>query len=250
MAGVGKPAVLVPPNTEPHSFQLRPSQMAALARADLVFAVGVDMEPWLARVVRGLPDGRVIRLGELPSVAPLALNARGFDGSARPEGDPHLWLDPEITALWARRITAELVRVAPENTALFQANLAGVLGRLQAISADFAAFGAQLRAANIRLVTSHDAYQYLERRLGLPYSGSLSDITGNRAGARSLSRISRLTGAVCLIIDPNEPRPATLLPDAARVEIDPLGAKYSGQPEFTFRFYRGIMAALETCLSP
>ena len=99
MQGIDTPTALMPPNTEPHSFSLRPSQITALRSADIVFAVGLDMEPWLARVEGG---GAIEYLAETTSEP---LPARNFDLSARPESDPHLWLDPGEMIPWELAIT-------------------------------------------------------------------------------------------------------------------------------------------------
>jgi zinc transport system substrate-binding protein len=51
MGDLGTPAVLVEQGADEHSFQLRPSQAAALADAGLVFWVGEELTPWLARAL-------------------------------------------------------------------------------------------------------------------------------------------------------------------------------------------------------
>ncbi|SMO68218.1 zinc transport system substrate-binding protein [Thalassovita litoralis] len=47
MQGVGEPTLLVEPGASPHGYALRPSQAAALNRADAVFWIGEALEPWL-----------------------------------------------------------------------------------------------------------------------------------------------------------------------------------------------------------
>lgn len=53
MAGVGEPVLLIDRGADPHSFQLRPSQARALAAADVVFWVGPELAPWMARALEG-----------------------------------------------------------------------------------------------------------------------------------------------------------------------------------------------------
>ncbi|MCF6271885.1 MAG: zinc ABC transporter substrate-binding protein [Rhodobacteraceae bacterium] len=252
MAGIAPDAPtllpLVPANTEPHNFSLKPSQLAGLRRAELVVAVGQDMEPWLARAEGGLPAGRVIQLGELPEVAALLLAARGFDGQAKAGIDPHMWLDPEIMSLWAQAIAPRLAELSPESAPLVAQNLAGLLAGLERVSATLRQRGDEANLRGVRFVSTHDAYQYMERRMGLDFAGTLADIGGNRAGARSLSAISRLEGPVCLLVDPNESEIPNILPQATRVVIDPLGAQYLLDTEFTLRFYQGMTEAIEACL--
>ncbi len=242
MQGVGAPAALMPANAEPHNFSLRPSQISGLREADIVFAVGLGLEPWLARVEGGFAT---VNLAETASEP---LPARNFDLTARAESDPHLWLDPGEMILWELAITQSLIDRDAENTATYRANEFALLKILVAARERLAAIGAQMNTAGMQLVVTHDAFQYLERRLGVPVAGMLADYSGQRAGARSLSKINRLTGPVCIIESPEIRAPAALLPDAPRVFIDPMGAGLAGDAAFTARYYQAIGDALEACL--
>jgi len=63
MGDVGKPDLLLDRGGDPHSFQLRPSQARALADANLIFWVGEDLTPWMARALSGIEaQGEVVTL--------------------------------------------------------------------------------------------------------------------------------------------------------------------------------------------
>ncbi len=64
MDDLGAPDLLLDQGASAHSFQMRPSQAAALAEADLVVWVGAEMTPWLDRSLDGL-SADVPRLGLL-----------------------------------------------------------------------------------------------------------------------------------------------------------------------------------------
>ncbi|HIP23253.1 MAG TPA: zinc ABC transporter substrate-binding protein, partial [Rhodobacteraceae bacterium] len=224
-------------------FTLRPSQISAVPGSDIVFAVGLKMEPWLARIEG---DYTVISLGETASEP---LFARNFDLSARRESDPHLWLDPGEMILWELEITQSLIRLDPANTATYRANEFALLKTLVAARDRLALIGSDMNDAGIKLVVAHDAFQYLERRLGVPLAGMLTDYEQARAGARSLSQISRLEGQFCIINHPEISAPLDILPAAPRVMLDPVGAGFIGEPGFAARFYQHIGDALEGCFS-
>ena len=42
---------ILPPNADPHDYEPRPSDAAALAEADVVFRSGGDLDEWLDEVV-------------------------------------------------------------------------------------------------------------------------------------------------------------------------------------------------------
>jgi len=63
MDGVGAPALIVPPGATPHAYSLRPSEAAALDRAEVVFWIGDGLTPWLADSIGTLAgDAHVVEL--------------------------------------------------------------------------------------------------------------------------------------------------------------------------------------------
>lgn len=57
MGEVGAPSLLLERGASEHDFQLRPSQAAGLAEADLVVWIGPELTPWLDRALAGLGEG-------------------------------------------------------------------------------------------------------------------------------------------------------------------------------------------------
>lgn len=79
MEGDGQPPLLlVSGNASPHGFQLRPSQTAALAQADIVFAIGAQLEAFMPRA-RGVigKETRVVYMAEQPGMFLLPLRTGG-----------------------------------------------------------------------------------------------------------------------------------------------------------------------------
>jgi zinc transport system substrate-binding protein len=76
MGDLGSPVLLTERGSDAHSFQLRPSQAAAVAEADLVVWVGPEMTPWLDRVLDSLSgDGAQLVLLEAPGTATRPMGA-------------------------------------------------------------------------------------------------------------------------------------------------------------------------------
>lgn len=57
MGDLGTPELLLEPGADEHSFQLRPSQAAAVAEAGLVVWIGPELTPWLDTALEGRPEG-------------------------------------------------------------------------------------------------------------------------------------------------------------------------------------------------
>lgn len=57
MEGVATPDLIVPPTASPHGFSMRPSQAAAIEKANLVFWMGKELTPWLETSLDNLAQG-------------------------------------------------------------------------------------------------------------------------------------------------------------------------------------------------
>jgi len=74
MDGIGKPLILIDGASSPHGFALKPSQAILLQGADVVFWVGPELTPSLAKPIASMADNAtVIELMEAPGVSHLGL---------------------------------------------------------------------------------------------------------------------------------------------------------------------------------
>ncbi len=254
MRGVGAPTPIVVKGSDPHFFSLRPSQIFALNDADILFAVGGNIEPWLSRV---LPDltADVVFLADIALVRDFRLPLRDLNDIKNQTTvpvsapfDPHMWLDPTFGRIWVFYAATVLARNDPDNAATYIANARKMIDALNA-----AALLLQQTAdavADTNIVTSHDSLQYLENRFNLNIVGALSSASGDQAGARSLGALRRFEGSVCLLTDISESANslANLFPDWPQVILDPLGHDLAGEPDYLANLYLAIAAALENCI--
>ena len=84
LGDLGEPIVIVEQGADEHSFQLRPSQAAALAEAGLIFWVGEELTPWLARALESTSGaGKTVALLDAPGVTLITYG----DGSGAHDDD-------------------------------------------------------------------------------------------------------------------------------------------------------------------
>ena len=85
---------LAAPSQDPHSLELKSGQLVQLRSASLVVRIGLDHEPWLARVPIQAP---VLNLSQnvrlLQTETPRLRVER--QSHVHAFGNPHYWLDPE-----------------------------------------------------------------------------------------------------------------------------------------------------------
>ncbi|SDZ56669.1 zinc transport system substrate-binding protein [Jannaschia faecimaris] len=241
MDGVGTPVLMIPAGVSPHGHAMRPSEAAALTRADLVVWVGAALAPWMERVVETLAeDARSLELLEDVGVAPSpkALQAENMEaepgdhpgddhghaeheehaeadhsgedhGHADDHGhdhggiDPHAWLDPATGKLWLDRIAEVLTELDPENEIIYAANADAGKAELDSLMMEIRARMVPLQGRGY--ITFHDAYSGFEERFDIPSLGaiSVSDAAPASAGqVASLREVVVASQAVCVFAEP------------------------------------------------
>jgi zinc transport system substrate-binding protein len=284
MGDLGQPGLLLDAGANAHDFQLRPSQVADLAGADLVIWVGPEMTPWLDRTLDGLTEGGT-RLGLLaaPGTATRTFAAEhdhdeadaGHDNAeeghehaeaeaetkadahdhAHEGVDPHAWLDPANAQTWLAAIAAELSRLDPDNAAIYAANAQAAAGRIAELDATVAA---RLQpVAGKPFVVFHDAYGYLAHHYGLTVAGAISAGDAASPGAAHLKELqaSLAAGAaLCIFPEANhDPKLVEIMVDGTGVKVggtlDPAGSSMTPGPDLYAALLTGLAETLTACLA-
>jgi zinc transport system substrate-binding protein len=269
MAGAGTPALIVPPGASPHGHAMRPSEAAALERAEVVFWIGEALTPWLeepidtlagdAHVIEllGAGDSSVLGLREGITFAPegeahAEMHDHGHD-HGHEGADSHAWLDPANARAWLAVIAAELGALDPENAALYAANAAEAAAELDALETRIAARLAPLQEAPY--LVFHDAYQYFEARFGLRPVAALSPGDATDPGPARLAALrdlARETGLACVFSEPqfDGSRVTAIFGDTVRHGVlDPLGRAHAPGPALYPALLEDMAEALAECLT-
>lgn len=280
MQGVGEPALIVPPGASPHSHAMRPSEAAALEKADLVIWMGESLTPWLEGAIDALAgDAHVIELlGEgnsrvLPFREGVAFAAHGHDedgheahdeeGHADHEGhdhdhahdgaDPHAWLDPMNARIWLDVIARELTGHDPANAALYAANATDAQAELDSLAVEIAAQVAPVRGKPF--LVFHDAYQYFETAFDLSATGAIALSDAADPGPARIAELRDLVqeqNIACVFSEPQfDPKLVrTVFGEVAgHGVLDPLGAELTPGPDLYPTLMRRMAAALTECLA-
>ncbi len=285
MGDLGTPLVLLEPGTSPHSFQLRPSQAAAIADAGLIVWTGPDLAPWLDRVLNS-GDATASTLALLGAegtyLQPFALagdkdhdHEAGHDHDHAKEEksadaghdhdhdhehdasglDPHAWLDPANANLWLGLIAAELTRLDPANAATYAANAAKAQADIAALDATLAATLAP--AKDKPIIVFHDAYGYFAAHYGLTLAGSVSLGDAASPGAASLRDLRTGIEAgtpVCIFPEAQfDPALVTQMADGTDIRVggplDPEGSTLPQGPGLYAALMTNLADTIASCLA-
>ncbi len=203
---------LAPPLHDPHAVEVKPGQLARIKAAALLVRIGLDHEPWLARVLRSVNDPRFargsphyletssgIRLlqAETPRVRPeRGVHVHGF-------GNTHYWLDPENARPMTQGILQALAGLSPADRPHFEANRARFLARLEEALARWARVLAPYRGT--RVVVVHETWPYFAERFGLVVVAAVEPTPGvppSPSYLATLTQRMREAGVRLLIAEP------------------------------------------------
>lgn len=182
---------ILQPNTDPHTYEPRPSDVVATAEAELVFASGDDLDEWIGQVVSDSgSDAQVVDLGK---AVPEQLPGES-SGAEASRYDPHWWHDPRNAEAAVREIERRLSVADPAHRHEFARNARSYLGELQALDASIARCMDSVPVSRRKLVTDHDAFGYFAERYGIDVVGAVipSQTSQAQPSAKDLSALAGL----------------------------------------------------------
>lgn len=174
--------VMAPADRDAHYLEARPSMMAALRNADLLVAVGAELEVgWLPAAQRGAsnPQIRVGRLGYFEGAAHVDLIETGqvadrAGGDVHPAGNPHYYMDPLRMAEAGHALADRLVQLDEANADHYRANAE----RFADAARERVDEWTQLADGVPGVVMYHKDANYLLKLLDVPVLGYLEPLPG------------------------------------------------------------------------
>lgn len=176
-----KITTIVPSGTEPHSFEPSPKTIADLERADIFIYNGLDMEPWVEKVLVLLEGQDIKVIDASKSVEVLTLGEERHEEDHHHEGDdhdhedeeehkhglydPHIWVDPVNVIQISEVIKEAFVDMDPDHQPIYEENYNRLKAELEKLNDQFIE---ELKGAtNRKIIVSHSAFGYLAKRYGI-----------------------------------------------------------------------------------
>jgi len=226
-----------------HHVRARPSLIARVRRADVLFCSGAELESgWLPvlmqrgarhQVQPGQP-GHIMAADHVPILDRPEIIDRSL-GDIHPSGNPHVHLDPRNVATLASELSRRLERIDPDNAEAYRARLASFqAGWAEALErwSDRVA-----RLQGMKVVVYHEAWVYFLRWAGLTRVASLEALPGIPPSAAHLQGVleqARGAGAEAILRAPYEPRDASgWLSERTGIPVVELPYTVGGHPEAT-----------------
>lgn len=215
---------LVPAGGVVETFDPSPSDVAAVAQADLIVMNGLGLDEWAVDLIED--SGTTARVVEL------AEDLEGVDyleGGEHEDGhgdgvNPHLWLNVAYARLYAARIVETLVEADPAGAAAFRSGAQGYDARLAELDRSVRDRLAAIPAENRRIVSFHEAFPYFAAAYDLEVVGVVVEVPGQDPSAGEIAGLVdaiRASGARAVFGEAQfDPRLARAIAEEADVKVE------------------------------
>jgi ABC-type Zn uptake system ZnuABC Zn-binding protein ZnuA len=168
---------ILKPNVDAHDFEPSPADIDAIARAGVLVTNGLGLEEWLDDTITA-SGFEGTRVEAATGITPLAgghaeEEHTGGQEHADEGTDPHVWQDVANAKVMVANIGRALAAADAAGAATYDANQRAYTAELDALDAEIEREVATIPAADRKLVTNHEAFNYYARAYHLEVVGSV-----------------------------------------------------------------------------
>lgn len=240
---------------DPHFVEAKPSYMVKLRNADLLVAVGLDLEiGWLSNVQRGAKNPKLLdpQKGFFEAghhIKALDIPTGKVDrskGDIHPQGNPHFHLDPSKALQVAEALAVRLSQLDPGNKGAYSKNFQDFSKRLN-IKTDL--WKARVAKTEIKkVITYHKSFNYFLSYFGIAPVANIEPKPGIPPTAKhiiSLMKLIKTQNVKCILNESYfETTAAKRLQRDTGAHLEVLNIESSGD---YIQLIENIVTAIESC---
>ncbi|MFF4171937.1 metal ABC transporter substrate-binding protein [Streptomyces sp. NPDC001744] len=174
---------LTKPGVEPHDLELKPKQIGALGKADVILYLK-GIQPAVDDAIAQADAKNTVDAATLTKLEAHGTGAghehghehgdehageEGHDHGSGADSDPHVWLDPVKYAEVAKGVGAALAKADPDHAADYAKNTDALVKKLDGLHTEFET--GLKNTATRTFITTHSAFGYLAERYHLEQEG-------------------------------------------------------------------------------
>lgn len=157
---------IIPNGSEPHDFDPRAKDLINIENADIFVYNGLNMEPWVDKVISNLQNKDIIKVESSKNVNAIEVEEHeSEEGHEHGAYDPHTWLGLTSAKVQAKNITDALIKIDEKNKDFYEKNYKQFEGELDKLLNEYKPKFQALKNKNF--VTGHAAFAYFCRDFGL-----------------------------------------------------------------------------------
>ena len=224
--------ILIDPRTNPHMFQLKPSDVSKIEKANVFLVLGNPFESWLPKVKK----------------VNVCVVTKGLEKTMME--NPHVWLDPVMASFMAVEIADCIKRTYPSESESVDSRLLDFLGRMVNLSEKFQKdFSGKIGSTvlELRPALFHFINRFLEGNYITLVSETQSGLTPRRL--KEVLTLCKKLGLKKIIVEKNSSeRIAYPLIRSCKLEIlrvDVLGTDHDDFFDFMEDVEKTVLEAIE-----
>lgn len=157
---------IIPNGSEPHDFDPRAKDLINIENADIFVYNGLNMEPWVDKVISNLQNKNLIKVESSKNVNAIKVEEHeSEEENEHGDYDPHIWLGFTSAKVQARNIMDALIKVDGKNRDFYEKNYKEFEDELDKLLNEYKPKFEALKNKNF--VTGHAAFAYFCRDFGL-----------------------------------------------------------------------------------
>lgn len=184
--------VLVGANGDTHVYEPTPKDNISLNKADVLFEIGLHLEPWLGQLYQS-SGSKALRCRVSGG---LMLIQRDGAHPGELEADPHVWHDVDNVIMMVEIIRDVLAKTDPEHSKTYRQNAEIYIKKLSELQGWIFKEVSTLNEDRRKLVTSHDTFGYFARRYGFTVIATVIGSATTEAADPSAATLAHLVGEI------------------------------------------------------
>ncbi len=173
--------MLIPPGSNPHTFEPKPADLESLSKAKLLVLNGISLEYWADAMVNAAHN---LNLKVIVTADGLPILRGDEHGET---GNPHVWLDPINAVHQVGKIRDALIEVDPDGSDLYRANANKLIEDLNALDAEIRAAVATFPSKSF--AAQHATWDYFAKRYRLHEAAVIETTPGMEPSPRDIAGI-------------------------------------------------------------
>ena len=240
---------IVGPDADAHVYTPNTADAKSVAHAEIIFVNGLGFETWSQTLIETSNTKAEVFVAT-NGITPLMV-----DGQI----DPHAWNSLKNGMQYVVNIADAMAKTDTINAEAYKANASTYTARLEKMHKQALERHAKLKADRCVVVTSHDAFGYLEEDYGLTFLAPIGIDTDAEPSARDLAKLIdhlKFIGAGALFVE-NITNPSLIQQIARETGIQVGGRLFSdalserGGPATSYEeMFKHNLETLITALSP
>lgn len=189
---------LIDRNSDPHTYQGKPSDLKVLHAADIVFINGMGLEGWMTRLIENSGfKGPLVTCAT--NVKPITLPNHDHGGApctckhltqtGKNAPDPHTWNSVLHGITYLDVITDALVALLPDQKAQLHSRRDAYKAKLMALHTEMTKKFNELPQDKKKVITGHDAFTYLGADYGIQFIAPQGVSTETEPTAKDVARV-------------------------------------------------------------